>query len=94
MEVGFVWGRIRIRVLSAQERPPVGGLSVVRFCELFGFRLWFQAVALFERNHSDLNTIFPKVPVRLLCGPAVKKSWLGWPLVLLGAPPPNLIPQS
>src|SRR6202521_4019718 len=36
--------------------------------------------------------ITPNVPARLLCGPAVKKSWLVRPL--LAVPPPKSIPHS
>jgi hypothetical protein len=39
-----------------------------------------------------LNAITPKVPAKLLLGPAVKNKWFLAPLV--GVPPPNSIPQS
>src|SRR5260221_14391652 len=42
--------------------------------------------------NSYLNLITPNSPLMLSWGPAVKKSWLVWPLA--GVPPPNSIPQS
>jgi len=38
--------------------------------------------------------ITPKVPATLLCGPAVKNSWLVRPSLAAPPPPPNVIPQS
>src|ERR1700758_3253453 len=59
---------------------------------------YFHAVITVRRTaalyfyYSVLIT--PKVPATLLCGPAVKNSWLGRPSLAAPPPPPHVIPQS